>query len=34
MKTFLQKLECDFSVESTKIENVSFPFKAVLSEDK
>ena len=32
MKTFFKKLEYDFLVETTKIENTSFPFKTGLSE--
>ena len=32
MKTFSKKLEYRFLVESTKIENTSFQFKAVISE--
>ena len=31
-KTFLKKLEYSFLVETTKIENTSFPFKTALSE--
>ena len=31
-KTFFQKLEHRFLVETTKIENTSFPFKIALSE--
>ena len=31
-KTFFKKLECGFLVETTKIENTSFPFKTALSE--
>ena len=31
-KTFLKKLEHCFLVETTKIENTSFPFKTALSE--
>ena len=31
-KIFLKKLECHFLVESTKIENGSFPHKTVISE--
>ena len=31
-KTFFQKLEYRFLVETTKIENTSFPFKIALSE--
>ena len=31
-KTFFKKLECLFLVETTKIENTSFPFKTTLSE--
>ena len=31
-KTFFEKLENRFSVESTKIENTSFPYKSALSE--
>ena len=31
-KTFFKKLEYRFLVETTKIENTSFPFKTVLSE--
>ena len=30
-KTFIKKLEYHFSVESTAIENATFPFKAALS---
>ena len=32
MKTFFKKLEYHFLVETTKIENTSFPFKTDLSE--
>ena len=32
MKTFFKKLEYRFLVETTKIENISFPFKTALSE--
>ena len=32
MKTFLKKLVYRFLVESTKIENASFPYKAAISE--
>ena len=32
MKTFFKKLEYRFLVETTKIENTSFPFKTALSE--
>ena len=32
MKTFFKKLEYRFLVETTKIENTSFPFKTTLSE--
>ena len=32
MITFFKKLECKFIVESTKIENVTFPYKTALSE--
>ena len=32
MKTFSKKLECRFLVETTEIENKSFPFKTALSE--
>ena len=32
MKTFFKKLEYLFLVETTKIENISFPFKTALSE--
>ena len=32
MKTFFKKLEYHFLVETTKIENISFPFKTALSE--
>ena len=32
MKTFFEKLEFCFLVESTKIENAPFPFKTVISE--
>ena len=32
IKTFFKKLECCFLVESTKIENVSFPYKTAISE--
>ena len=31
-KTFFKKLEYHFLVETTKIENISFPFKSALSE--
>ena len=31
-KTFFKKLEYRFLVESTKIENVSFPYKTAISE--
>ena len=31
-KTFFKKLESRFLVESTKIENVSFPYKTAISE--
>ena len=31
-KSFFKKLEYSFSVETTKIENTSFPFKTALSE--
>ena len=31
-KTFFKKLEYHFLVETTKIKNTSFPFKAALSE--
>ena len=31
-KTFFKKLEYHFLVETTKIENTSFPFKTALSE--
>ena len=31
-KIFFKKLECCFLVESTKIENVSFRYKTVISE--
>ena len=31
-KTFFKKLEYSFSVESTKIENASFPYKTAISE--
>ena len=32
MKTFFKKLEYRFLAETTKIENISFPFKTALSE--
>ena len=32
MKTFFKKLEYRFAVETTKIENTSFPFKTALPE--
>ena len=32
MKTFLKKLEYRFLVETTKTENISFPFKTAPSE--
>ena len=32
MKNFFKKLEYRFLVETTKIENTSFPFKTALSE--
>ena len=32
MKTFFKKLEDNFLVETTKIENTSFPFKTALSQ--
>ena len=32
--TFFKKLEYRFLVESTKIENASFPYKTVISEAK
>ena len=32
MKTFFKKLEDRILVETTKIENISFPFKTALSE--
>ena len=32
MKTFFKKLENRFLIETTKIENASFPFKTALSE--
>ena len=32
MKTFFNKLEYSFSVESTKIENTSFLYKTAISE--
>ena len=32
METFLKKLEYRFLVERNKIENVSFPYKTVISE--
>ena len=32
MKTFFNKLEYSFSVESTKIENASFLYKTAISE--
>ena len=32
MKTFFKKLEYSFLVETTKIEDTSFPFKTPLSE--
>ena len=32
MKTFLKKLEYRLVIESTKIENTSFPYKTELSE--
>ena len=32
MKNFLKKLEYRFLVETTKIENTSFPFRTALSE--
>ena len=32
MKTFFKKLEYSFLVESTKIENASFPYKPGISE--
>ena len=32
MKTFFKKLEYRFLVETTEIENTSFPFKTALSE--
>ena len=32
MKTFFKKLEDRFLVETTKIENTSFPFKTALPE--
>ena len=32
MKTFFKKLEYSFLVQTTKIENTSFPFKTALSE--
>ena len=32
MKAFFKKLEYNFLVETTKIENTSFPFKTTLSE--
>ena len=32
MKTFFKKLECRFLVETTEIENTSFPFKTAMSE--
>ena len=31
-KTFFKKLESPFLVESTKIENASFPYKTAISE--
>ena len=31
-KTFFKKLEYGFLIESTKIENVSFPYKTAISE--
>ena len=31
-KIFFKKLECRFSVESTKIDNASFPYKTDISE--
>ena len=34
MKTFFKKLEYCFLVETTEIENTSFPFKTALSETK
>ena len=34
MKTFFKKMEYGFLVETTKIENTSFPFKTSLSEAK
>ena len=33
MKTFFKKLEYHFLVESTQIENASFPYKRVKSEN-
>ena len=32
MKTFFKKLEYSFLVESTKIEDASFPYKTTISE--
>ena len=32
-KLFYKKLKCYLLVESTKIENVSFPYKTAISED-
>ena len=32
MKTFFRKLKYGFLVESTKIENASFPYKTAISE--
>ena len=32
MKSFCEKLVCCFSVESTRIENASFPYKTAISE--
>ena len=32
MKSFFKKLEHGFLVESTKIENASFPYKTTISE--
>ena len=31
-RTFLKKMKCCSSVESTKIENASFPYKTAISE--
>ena len=33
-KTFFKKLKSDFSIETTKIEDASYPYKTAISEAK